>query len=344
MTAPPSQGEPMPGLAPHRRMLRLALGTTLSFVTAELLDWDLSFLVTVFLVQFLAASGPALGLRQGSAVVLALGLATSAAATVSTLLVDMPALLAIVLGVALFLAFVLQRSGRSPALGTLILVAFGFLPVVAIQEPDLVPMLTYYLIRSAAVAVLWVWLLHVLLPEPGPAASPVKPAGDGSADVIRTALVDTTVLLPVLLTAMTLEVSAALVIVLTVTAILAQHRKAGGRRVARGLLLANLLGGSTALVAYELLSAVPTLGFLTALLLLVSLLYARAIADNAMRAPVLTTALVTFVIVFGMGVAPFLEEPGATLTLRLRNLALACLYTYAALSLLGRTGRPTDGK
>jgi hypothetical protein len=28
----------------------------------------------------------------------------------------------------------------------------------------------------------------------------------------------------------------------------------------------------------------------------------------------------------------------------LRNLALACLYTYAALSLLGRTGRPTNGK
>jgi hypothetical protein len=343
MTAPPSQGEPMPGLAPHRRMLRLALGTTLSFVTAELLDWDLSFLVTVFLVQFLAASGPALGLRQGSAVVLALGLATSAAATVSTLLVDMPALLAIVLGVALFLAFVLQRSGRSPALGTLILVAFGFLPVLAVQEPDLVPAVAFYLIRSAAVAVLWVWLLHALLPDLERAASSIRPAGDASADVTRAALVDTAVLLPVLLAAMTLEVSAALVIVLTVTAILTQH-KAGGRGVALGLLLANLLGGITALVAYQLLSAVPTLGFLTALLLLVSLLYARAIADNAMRAPVLTTALVTFVIVFGMGVAPFLEEPGATLTLRLRNLALACLYTYAALSLLGRTGRPTDGK
>ena len=148
-------------------------------------------------------------------------------------------------------------------------------------------------------------------------------------------------LLPVLLIAMTLEVPAALVIVLTVTAILSQHDVAGGRRVALGLLLGNLLGGVTALVAYELLSAVPTLGFLAALLLLVSLLYARAITADAARAPVLTTALVTFVIVFGMGVAPFLDEPGATLALRVRNLAIACLYTFAALSLLGRTGRPT---
>src|SRR5689334_2723283 len=148
MTAQPSQGEPILETARHRRVLRLALGTTLSFVTAELLDWDLSFLITVFLVQFLVAPGPAPGLRQGIAVVLALGLAASGAATVGTLLVGMPALLAIVLGVALFLAFVLQRGGRSPALGTLVLVSFGFLPVVAIQEPDLVPTVAWYLVRS----------------------------------------------------------------------------------------------------------------------------------------------------------------------------------------------------
>jgi len=325
-------------LVQHRRMLRLALGTTLSFVTAELLDWELSFLITVFLVQLLVAPGPALGLRQGVVVVLALSLATVAAATVSTLLVDMPALLAIVLGVVLFLAFVLQRSGRSPALGTLILVAFGLLPVLAVQEPDLVLIVAFYLIRSAAVAVLWVWLLHTLLPDPEPAASPIRPVGDASANVTRAALVDTAVLLPVLLAAMTLEVSAALVIVLTVTAILTQH-KAGGRGVALGLLLANLLGGITALIAYQLLSAVPTLGFLTALLLLVSLLYARAIAGHAALAPIFTTALVTFVIVFGMAVAPFLDEPGATLALRVRNLAIACLYAFVALSLLGQTGR-----
>jgi hypothetical protein len=338
MAAQLSPHELTPELVQHRRMLRLALGTTLSFVTAEVLDWELSFLITVFLVQLLVAPGPALGLRQGVVVVLALSLATIAAATVSTLLVDMPALLAIVLGVVLFLAFVLQQSGRGPALGTLILVAFGLLPVLAVQEPDLVPAVAFYLIRSAAVAVLWVWLLHALLPDLEPAASPIRPAGDASADVTRAALVDTAVLLPVLLAAMTLEVSAALVIVLTVTAILTQH-KAGGRGVALGLLLANLLGGITALVAYQLLSAVPTLGFLTALLLLVSLLYARAIAGHATLAPVFTTALVTFVIVFGMAVAPFLDEPGATLALRVRNLAIGCLYAFVALSLLGQTGR-----
>jgi hypothetical protein len=144
---------------------------------------------------------------------------------------------------------------------------------------------------------------------------------------------------------MTFEVPAALVIILTVTAVLSQRNIAGGRRVALGLLLGNLMGGITAVVAYQLLTAVPTPGFLAALLLFISLVHARLIVDAGALAPVFTTALVTFVLVFGMGVAPFLDEPEASLTLRLRNLAVACAYAFAALSLIGRDAqRPVAGE
>jgi Protein of unknown function (DUF2955) len=350
MTAQVSQGGAAPVpiadmavLARHRRMLRLALGTTLSFVTAEMLDWELSFVITAFLVQFLTAPGRAPSLRQGIAIVLVLGLATGTAATLSGLLVDMPALFAIVLGLMLFLAFVLQRSGRSPAAATLILVGFGLIPVLAVQAPDQVPAVAYYLVRSGAVAVLWVWLLHALLPDPeaAMARAPAPERAAASSEVARAALTDTAVLLPVLLVAMAFEVPAALVIVLTVTAVLRQNTMAGGQQVALGLLLGNLMGGLTAVVTYELLSAVPTLGFLTALLFLVSLSYACLIVGATSLAPLFVTALVTFVIVLGMGVAPFLDEPGATLAIRLRNLAIACVYAFAALSLIGRAGRPS---
>jgi hypothetical protein len=326
-------------VARHRHVLRLALGTSLSLLTAEMLDWELSFLITVFVVQLLAPPGRGPGLRQGAAVAAALAIVTGAAATVSTLLVDMPALFAVVLGLVLLVAFVLQRSGRgAAALGTLIVIAFGFLPVVAVQAPELVPDVAFYLVRGAAVAVLWVWLLHALLPEPG-AAAPRAPEPGGAtpppANVVGGALVDAAVLLPVILVAMTLEVAAALVIVLAVTAIVSQHDVGTGWRVAAGLLLSNLIGGAAAAAAYQVLSAVPTPGFLAALLLLVGLLFARAIvAGGTARAPLYVTALITFVIVFGMGIAPFLDEPGATLAIRVRNLAIAYAYAFAALGLV----------
>jgi uncharacterized membrane protein YccC len=352
MTAHASRGDaepvgPATGAVParRRRVLRLALGTTLSFVTAEMLDWELSFVVTVFLVQLLTAPGPAPGLRQGLAIVLVLALATGAAATVSGLLVDMPVLFAIVLGLVLFLTFALQRS--SPAAAMLMLVAFSLLPVVAVQAPDSAPDVAFYLVRSSAIAVLWTWLLSALLPDLEEVRSRIPDVEGATAppgSVGREALADTAVLLPVILLAMTFEVPAALVIVLTVTAVLRQHSIAGGRQVALGLLLGNLVGGVTAVVAYQLLSAAPTLGFLAALLFLISLVFAYLIANAASQAPLIVTALITFVIVFGTGVAPFLDEPGATLAIRLRNLVIACVYTFVALSVTGRGVREPRGR
>ena len=51
-TASLPAGDPA-ALARHRHVLRLALGTTLSLVTAEMLDWELSFLISVGLAAVL---------------------------------------------------------------------------------------------------------------------------------------------------------------------------------------------------------------------------------------------------------------------------------------------------
>ena len=53
------------GLAAHRLMLRLAFGTAGSFALAEALDWELSFLIPVLVVQLLAVMPAAPPLAQG---------------------------------------------------------------------------------------------------------------------------------------------------------------------------------------------------------------------------------------------------------------------------------------
>ena len=44
--------------------------------------------------------------------------------------------------------------------------------------------------------------------------------------------------------------------------------------------------------------------------------------------------MVTFLILFGMGVAPLFDEPGATFAQRLLNIGIACVYAFAALAVL----------
>jgi hypothetical protein len=131
--------------------------------------------------------------------------------------------------------------------------------------------------------VLWVWIMFALFPTALASAAQARAAPPDQREIVRRAAIDTAILLPVLVFAMTLAVPAVVLIVLTVTAMLRQHSLASGRRVALVLLLGNLLGGVTAVVAYNLLSAAPTFGFLASLLLLIGLLFGQQIARGRGR-------------------------------------------------------------
>jgi hypothetical protein len=323
-------------LAVYRLVLRLAVGTAGSFTLAEVLDWELSFLIPVLVVQLLAAMPAPPSVMQGVSVMAVFGATTFLALITSSLLAHMPVLLTIVVGTMLFIAFFLQASGRAGLVATLLLVSFGIVPVVAVQSPDTASAIAFFIFRGGVVAVLWVWLLFALFPSVPPAG--VQPASAAAApeqpEIIRQAAIDAAILLPIIVLGMTFSIPAAALIVLTVTAILRQHCLATGRRVALGLLHGNLLGGVVALIAYNLLGAVPTLGFLASLLLLIGLLFGRQIARGGAAAPLFVTGLITFLILFGMAVAPLFDEPGATFAQRLFNIGIACIYAFAALTLL----------
>jgi hypothetical protein len=287
-------------------------------------------------VQLLAMMPASPSLAQGLGVIAVFGATTYLALVTSGLLAHMPVLLTIALAAVLFVAFYLQTRGRARLAATLLLVSFGIVPLAAVHAPAIAPAIALYIFRSGIVAVLWVWIAFALFPAVAPAAGRAAAAAAPleQREIIRRAAISTAVLLPVMVIAMTLAIPAVVLIVLTVTAVLRQHNLASGRQVALGLLLGNLLGGATALAAYNLLSAVPTLGFLASLLLLIGLLFGRRIAGGGAAAPLFVTGLITFLILFGMGVAPLFDEPGATFAQRLFNVGVACVYAFVALALL----------
>ena len=324
--------------ARHRQALRIAFGMASSFVVALALGWELPFVVAVLVVQFLASMPAAPGVRQVLGVVVLFGAATGSAVVASGLLADMPVPFTLLLGLVFWLAFYLQARRRGGPLAVLLLLSFSLVPVLAVQAPELAAALAYEVVRGGVAAILGAWLMFALVPPPAPAAPGGAPGSAGPpppepAAAARLALVHALILLPVLVAALTLTVTGVVLIVLTLSALLGQHSLAHGRRAALGLFLGNVLGGVTAVVAYQVLLAAPTLGVLAALLLLVGLAYAFAVVGAGSKAPVLVTALVTFVIVFGIGVAPLLDEPGASLATRLSYLGLACAYALVALTL-----------
>jgi hypothetical protein len=66
----------------------------------------------------------------------------------------------------------------------------------------------------------------------------------------------------------------------------------------------------------------------------IGFLFGQNIARSGAGAPRFVTGLVTFLIMFGTGVAPLFDEPSATLTQRLFNIGLACTYAFLVLALI----------
>ena len=317
--------------------LRIAFAVTAGFLVGELLDWDLSFLTPVLAVQLIAAAPVMPSFRQGLATILLFGATTGAALVASELFADMPVLFTILLALVTLSAFYLQAHKQQPLLSMLLLVSFTILPVVAVREPAAATVVAFAIFRSGVIAVFLIWLTFALFPSDPMPAIPDKTARPPLRDAgsaMREALVNTAVIMPVLIAALAFTTTAIIFIVLTISAVLSQRTFTQATQAARGLFLGNLLGGATAVAGYQLLRAVPTPAFFTGLLLFFGLAYGFAVERGGPRSSFSVVALVTFLIVLGVGISPFLEDPAASLSARIANLGFACAYAFLALALV----------
>lgn len=323
--------------------LRIGFAVTVGFLVSELLDWELSFLTPVLTVQLLVAAPAMPSFRQGLAIIVLFGGTTGAALVASELFANMPVLFTALLALVTLWAFYLQARRQQQLLSMLLLVSFAIVPVVAIREPTAAAVVAFSVFRSGVTVVLLIWLAFTLFPSDPIPEMPGKPTGSplrAPESAMREALVNTAVIMPVLVAALTFTTTAVIFIVMTISAVLSQRTFAQASQTALGLFLGNLLGGATAIIAYQLLRAVPSLGFFTALLLLFGLSYGFAIERGGARSHLMVVALVTFLIVLGVGISPFLDEPTTSLSTRIVNLGFACAYAFLALALVQALRRP----
>jgi hypothetical protein len=171
--------------------------------------------------------------------------------------------------------------------------------------------------------------MFAAFPTPAAAASaapPARPAAPGMA------LLNTLLLLPVLLTFM-VSGRMTLVVPIVVVSILRLGDRSTAHRAALGLLFGNFLGGIVATIAYGFVTVQPAAIFFILVVMLVALTLGGRIALGGPQAPLFVLALVTFVILLGVGVSPLPTDSGEAFTDRLWNVMLAGAYAVGAISL-----------
>ncbi len=316
------------------RVKRLTVGITLASMAAFGIGWTFSFLTPMLAASFLAAPIPRPPLKALVMMPVMIVVAFGLALLVSAFGLAMPFLAVLSISLLIFRCFYSLARGVARMFTMWALIGTLLIPVMSLKGMEVAVSLTVAIFWSGMAAMGFVWLAHVLVPDPRDVVVEArkKPAG-GMGDLYaaaKFAFVRTIVILPVvsyiLLTAGTSQLK-----ILIFSATLSMNPALEkGPKGAIGLVTANLVGGLIAMLFYELQTMCPSLVFLSLQFMLLCLVFGREIFSGGKFAGLFSSALGTVILLFGLGVMPIGDDTDSQFYTRILHLLIAAIYVVFA--------------
>jgi hypothetical protein len=323
----------MSDLARTHATLRFAFGVTLALVACELLQWLPTFLAPVLVAVLLVNVPIRPPVKVAVGLIMIMAASALIAMILSTALVRSPLILFGVAAVVVFRSLYVIAEGRSPLAPLLLLICLTTIPVIALESSALAAAFAYSLVRATCLAVLIVWLSYLLWPSVRPPrpAGKVQPLPPDAR--LRSALLGTAILTPLMLLFLMFGIADALPVLVATTMIVVNLDFNRGRMQAVALVAGNIGGGIVALVLIVLLAVQPTLVSLTLLMALMALAVGWRISAGDALAPVILVACNATLIVF---TSTLLTDKGTVdvWVTRLTQFIVAGAFTVGMMTLL----------
>jgi len=319
----PTDATAAPGRHPAaaRRILRLALGTTLCLLFSQLVAWPLSFIAPVLTLTILATPLPPLGFKKGIVIVIAmLAPMLVGGYVLLPFLEHMRAVGILLVGLALFYTFYYTARGGSPVMGTFMTIGLTVVVTIGSVSPELLMAMIKGLGVCAAVGIAFVWLAHALLPDlpPDPALAGMKKPAPPKPDPAlagRKALRSLAIVLPVAVTFLFMSGSPSFTVVMIKVATMGQQASVDdSRQMGRSLLESTLWGGVGAIIAWQIMALWPSLVLYCLLVALAGLVYGRWIFAGPLMHPKFQTfsyAFLTLLVILAPAVLDGMGSSGA---------------------------------
>lgn len=274
-----------------RRVLRLALGTSLSLCFSQVVGWQLSFIAPVFTMFILALPLPAPSFASGVKFVMALLAPATLGALILPFVSEMHGVLVLLTGLCLFHGFYFSAKGGSPLLSAFITLGITLVVTIGSVHIQILTALLSALAMGAAAGMLFVWVAFAAIPDPprNPnAAVPPKPKADAPSllEARMSALRSTLIVLPLAVMFLFSSASTSYVVVMIKVASMGQQANVVDTHgMARSQIESTLWGGLGAIIAWQLLSIWPSLLMYTLLIALAALLYGPRIFEGEAMHP-----------------------------------------------------------
>jgi hypothetical protein len=339
------------------RILRLAFGTALSLWISQAVGWTISFIAPVITMFLLAMPLSQPKPKFFLLVVIALTVSVYGSFVFLPLLLHQELVGLLLLSLALFHAFYFTAKGGAPVVGTLVTMGLALTAAVGTVSVDALLGVASGLVIGAVVGAAIALVSHLVVPD-APEASPASGLAGDSPETVKepdlalarhSAMRSLAVVFPVLFWFLLSGASAANVAVMIKVSAMGQEvSRQSTRDAAKSLIFSTLAGGLAAILAWQVLSAWPSLTLYVLLVALAGLFFGQRIFDGRglhVDAATWTYAFLTMIVVLAPAVldSNFGSAAGARFYDRLFMFGWATLYAVAAVFVFDAFwGRPKD--
>ena len=322
-----------------RRILRLALGTSLAMWVSQMAGGPMSFITAVFALVFLSLPLPRPSLKFAVGFVLILAVSFFGGALIVPFLEHYRWAGILMFVVALFHSFYYPAKGGSAVLGTLATIGLTLAAAIGTVSAGALLAISKTVVISAAAAMIFVWLAHALMPDPppDPAMAGKRPPKPPPPDLHRAhlrAMRSMLIVLPLALFLMFSGSSTSYAIIMIKVATMGQQANVeSSRTMGRSLIASTIIGGIGAIIAWQVLSIYPSLVIYILLIALSLLVAGPKIFQGAAMHPNAGTwsyGILTMIIVLAPAVMDGAGSDGASSAFYTRLLLFLVIAVYGS--------------
>jgi hypothetical protein len=311
---------------------------------SQAVGWDMSFIAPVITMFILALPFPAPKLKSGLGFIGIFVLALYGGLLLLPTLLDYPLVGLILLVLALFWSFYFTATGGSAVIGSLATVGIALSTAVGSVSVDATLMIVSGLSLNTAIGVVFVWIAHALVPdtlakaeEPPAAAKPPRQPEPDLQEARWSAFRSLLIVFPVALWFMMSSASTSYMPVMIKVASMGQQAtNDAAKHAGKSLLLSTLIGGTGAIIGWNVLRIVPTLSMYTLIIAIGALILGPRIFQGRAMHPDAGTwsyGYLTMLVILGPAVMDSMggTHAGAAFWSRLLMFALATVYGIGAI-------------
>ncbi len=338
LAAPISAKEGLFAVVRARRVVRFAIGITLSTVLAYLIGFELPFLVPILVAMLLGSPAARPSFRAGVAFVAPIAVAVFLGVLLTRYVLQYRLIFLLIEFLVLWWIFYGLAGGAAPLRMVWLLIAALLIPLMGTASIGLSVGIALGLVEGAIIALISTWLSFGLLPDAPADQQPVTggldakaakqvPPPEARAAFARRSLI---VIFPVLVLFFVNGWIDKAVILLFAALLSLLPSFAAGWKVGKDMILGNLIGGVAAIVFYQLLLIRPSFTTFALLTFVSALLFAEIMFSDRPRAPLFKTAFNALLLLVGMSVAITGADASSKFYTRIAQIMLAVTYVAAA--------------